>query len=231
MVRLLAFLLLFATPAWSECRLALILALDVSSSVDDREHRLQREGVVGALADPAIRAAILGGAGGPITLAIYEWSGRNQQALIVDWTALTDDTAIDSVSDRLLSAPRSHHRFPTAIGYALGYGATLMESAPACDRQVIDISGDGVNNDGFRPKLAYRHFPFQRITVNGLAVLGSDERTQDYYQNEVLHGPGAFLETADGYAGYQAAMSRKLFREINDMVLGALEGGLDPHQR
>jgi len=85
---------------------------------------------------------------------------------------------------------------------------------------VIDVSGDGITNDGFGPELAYRHFPFDGVTVNGLAVLGADPQVQDYYQDFVRHGPGAFVETAEGYAGFRRAMTRKLFREINDMQVG-----------
>lgn len=209
-------------PAQAACRLALALALDVSSSVDAKEHQLQMEGLAGALGDPDIRAAVLGGTGS-VYLAIYEWSGRRQQSLLLDWTELTDDAAIDAVIARILAAPRSETRFPTALGYALGYGAGLLQSAPPCDRRVIDVSGDGINNDGFRPKLAYKHFPFDGVTVNGLAVLGSDDRIVTYYEGELRHGPGAFVETADGYAGYRRAMTRKLFREINSLVIGQVK--------
>ena len=87
---------------------------------------------------------------------------------------------------------------------------------------MIDVSGDGINNQGFSPALAYRHFPFQNITVNGLVILGHDAAVLRHYRDEVLRGPGAFLEVADGFEDFQRAMERKLFREIADIVLGAL---------
>ncbi|MDA3858898.1 MAG: DUF1194 domain-containing protein, partial [Roseovarius sp.] len=93
---------------------------------------------------------------------------------------------------------------------------------PDCDRRVIDISGDGINNDGFGPDLAYRHFPLDGITVNGLVILGHDIEVLDYYQRQVMRGPRAFTEVAQGFEDFQAAMARKLYREINDIVLGAL---------
>ena len=222
MVRLFCLLtLLWAAPAaaQSTCRLALLLALDVSSSVDDAEHALQKNGLAAALSDPDIRSAILVGGPGHVALSVYEWSGRRQSTVVLDWTALHDEAAIDAAVTRLLQAPRSHNRYPTALGYALGYGATLMRRAPACDRRVIDVSGDGITNDGFGPELAYRHFPFEGVTVNGLAVLGADPQVKDYYADFVAHGPGAFVETAEGYAGFRRAMTRKLFREINDMQI------------
>lgn len=202
------------------CRLALLLALDVSSSVDAEEYALQRDGLAAALGSNDIRAAILSGSG-HVSMAIYEWSGRRQSAIVSDWVALRDDAAIDGMIQALQAAPRSHNRFPTAMGYALGFGATLLRHGPTCDRQVIDVSGDGQNNDGFPPHLAYKNFPFTNVTVNGLAVLGGAPDVLDYFQREVRFGSGAFVETSQGYAGYQEAMTRKLFREINDMILTA----------
>ena len=216
-----AMLASFATApvahAAEHCRLALLLALDVSSSVDAEEYVLQRDGLAAALNAPEIRTAILDGPG-YVSMAIYEWSGRRQSVVVSDWTRLTDDDAIDQLITRLRSAPRSHHRFPTAMGYALGFGATMLSDGPACDRQVIDVSGDGENNDGFPPRLAYKNFPFANVTVNGLAVLGGAPNVVEYFQREVRFGYGAFVETSPGYDGYEEAMKRKLFRELNDTI-------------
>lgn len=206
--------------ALEQCRLALVLALDVSSSVDSEEYVLQRDGLAAALNAPEIRTAILGGTG-HVAIAIYEWSGRRQSAMVSDWVVLSDNAAIDRIIHTLRSAPRSHTRFPTAMGYALGFGATLLRRGPVCDRKVIDVSGDGENNDGFPPHLAYKNFPFTNVTVNGLAVLGGTPGVLDYFQREVRFGFGAFVETSEGYAGYREAMTRKLFREIGDVVLSA----------
>jgi hypothetical protein len=212
--------MLSTAQAQEHCRLALVLALDVSSSVDPEEYVLQRDGLSAALDDPQIREAILG-ANGHVSAAIYEWSGRRQSAIVSPWLALTDGAAIDELIRRLRMAPRSHTRFPTAMGYALGFGATLLERGPDCDRRVIDVSGDGENNDGFSPRLAYKNFPFRNVTVNGLAVLGGAPNVLEYFHREVKFGFGAFVETSDGYQGYREAMTRKLFRELNDMTLSA----------
>nr|WP_245841052.1 DUF1194 domain-containing protein [Puniceibacterium sediminis] len=203
------------------CRLALVLALDVSSSVDATEHLLQRDGLAAALDDPDIRGAILQGAPGGVALSVYEWSGRQRSVTILDWTLLRSDVDIDTAVATLRRTPRSETRYPTAMGFALGYGATLMARSPDCSRRVIDLSGDGISNDGFGPELAYKHFPFDGVTVNGLAVLGADPQVQDYFEDFVRHGPGAFVEISQGYEGYRRAMTRKLFREINDMVIGS----------
>lgn len=223
MIRSLVLVCLSLIPAGAEaaCRLALLLALDVSSSVDDREYALQRDGLAAALMSEDVQGAILQG-GGSVALAVYEWSGRRQSAVVQDWVLLQSRDGIATVAARLRQAERSYRRFPTALGYALGYGAGLMAEAPPCERRVIDVSGDGITNDGFWPQLAYRHFPFAGVTVNGLAVLGADPAVVDHYEFEVLHGPGAFLETAQGYEGFERAMIRKLYREIQDRIVGGL---------
>lgn len=208
-------------PAGAEaaCRLALLLALDVSSSVDEAEYLLQRDGLAAALMSADVQGAILQG-GGSVAIAAYEWSGRRQSAVIQDWALMSTADDIAAVAARLRLAERSYQRFPTALGYALGFGATMMEAAPDCERRVIDVSGDGITNDGFWPQLAYRHYPFGGVTVNALAVLGADPAVVDHYEFEVLHGPGAFIETAQGYEGYEQAMIRKLYREIQDRIVG-----------
>ncbi|SLN49292.1 hypothetical protein ROJ8625_02427 [Roseivivax jejudonensis] len=225
---LLALLLSLATAGAAraqECRLALLLALDVSSSVDAREYALQRDGLAAALNDPDIRAALLFGPG-RVALSAYEWSGRQQSVVVLDWTMIASERNIDAVIAGLTRSPRSQTRFPTAMGFALGFGATHLARGPACARRVIDVSGDGVTNDGFGPGLAYQHFPFEGVTVNGLAVLGADPEVDRYYDEVVRHGPGAFVEYADGYEGFRRAMTRKLLREIGGMVVG---GRARPH--
>jgi hypothetical protein len=211
-----------AGPALAQapCRLALLLALDVSSSVDDGEYALMRDGLAAALTDPDIEAALLG-QGGTVALGVYEWSGRRQSVVVQDWVTIRSAGDIAAVAARLRGAERSFARFPTALGYALGFGATMMARAPDCARRVIDVAGDGITNDGFWPRLAYEHFAFDGITVNGLAVLGADPDVVDHYRFELRRGPGSFVETAPGYDGFRAAMVRKLYREIEDRVVGA----------
>lgn len=195
------------------CRLALAFALDVSASVDAAEYRQQLDGLAAGLRDPAVRAAILGPGGG-IALAAYEWSGKHQQVTIAPWTLITTDRALNIFAARLAAHPRRYTEFPTAIGYALGYGAVLLRDAPTCLRRVIDISGDGLSNDGFEPAAAYREFDFDDVTVNGLVIGGEDLELISFYQFTVAHGEGAFVEVARDYTDYRRAMLRKLLREI-----------------
>lgn len=215
--------LLWATPALAQdrCRLALVLALDVSASVDADEYDMQRLGLAAALDAPDVRNAILRGQDGHVALAVFEWSGRFQQQMHMEWTTLRSHSDIDRAVLALGNIERSYEGFPTSVGQALGFAASLLRRGPVCDRKVVDISGDGINNYGYAPKHAYRHFPLRDVVVNGLVILGDDPEVEAFYRREVVHGPGAFLELSGGFAGFRAAMTRKLFREINDLMLGA----------
>lgn len=207
-----------AQPA--QCRLALALALDVSSSVDAVEYDLQRVGLAAALDADEVRHAILSGGHGGVALAVYEWSGFYQQKTHLDWVMLHRNEDIDAAVRVLARMERSHDDFPTAIGQALGFGATLLSRAPECDRKVIDVSGDGINNYGYGPAAAYRNFPFGDVTVNGLVILGQQPEVLRYYHEQVVRGPNAFVITAQGFDEFRTAMTRKLYREVNDIVLG-----------
>jgi hypothetical protein len=211
-----------AQPIEGPCRLALAIALDVSSSVDAAEHRLQADGLAAALLSREVSRAILAPApGGAVAVAVYEWSGRNQQVLLADWTLLTSAQAIADLAARVSAAPRSHSDYPTALGYALGYGAVQLARAPDCARKVIDVAGDGINNEGFEPKHAYRAFDFTDVTVNALVVGGERAALLRYFETEVLRGPEAFTEVAISYADFDRAMARKLLREVRPpMVIG-----------
>jgi Ca-activated chloride channel family protein len=204
---------LLAPVAAMACPLALVLAIDVSSSVDASDYRLQMRGLGEAFEDREVVDAIVSNGG--VLVTAFEWSGRNQQVPIADWTWLETPAAVQTFADRLAGASRSHYRFPTALGYALGHAAIQFNRAPrACARQVVDISGDGVNNEGFPPASAYRAFDFSRTTVNGLVIRGADPDPVTYYRETVIRGPGAFVETAETFSDYGAAMKRKLLREI-----------------
>ncbi|MGV6806004.1 MAG: DUF1194 domain-containing protein [Ruegeria sp.] len=216
-----------AGPAKAEpCRLALLLALDISVSVDEKEDALQRQGLAAALIAPEVQEAFFSSPM-PVALAVYEWSGRNTQNVLLPWRMIETPSDLISVSSQISRSTRSDSGSATAMGYALAYGATLMREAPACLFQTIDLSGDGSNNDGYGPQIAYRHFPFQNIVVNGLVINAADFEGElfliPFFQNNVLHGPGAFLEIAQGFEDFERAMRRKLEQELTNLQIGALE--------
>ncbi|MDR9428890.1 MAG: DUF1194 domain-containing protein [Salibaculum sp.] len=211
-----------AQPA-AACRLALALALDVSSSVDATEDALQRGGLAAALVAPDVQAAFLD-PGEPVALAVYEWSGRQKQVLLQDWALIRSAADLRAVSARIAASSRSHDDFPTALGYALGFGATLLGRAPDCAAATLDVSGDGENNEGFGPRKAQAAFPFDGVTVNGLVVRATPTDGRDdlvaYYRDAVIHGPGAFVEVAGGFADFERAMRAKLIRELGVVMIG-----------
>lgn len=215
----------------SDCRIALLLALDVSSSVDAHEDMLQRRGLAAALASPEIQAAFLSSPQS-VAFSVYEWSGRTQQSTLLNWTVIDSRQTLLESAAKLALSKRSTTEFPTALGHAVGHAARLFRDAPECDVQVLDVSGDGENNDGFTPKQAYDAFPLDGVIVNALAIETFGEKAADlaaqpgdmvaYYTRELIRGPDAFVEVADGFDGFENAMRRKLSRELSVTVLGHL---------
>jgi len=222
---LFAALALAPAAAGAECRLALVLALDISSSVDAEEDALQRAGLAAALVSPEVQKELLAMPEAPVALAVYEWSGRYQQDMVLGWRLLDSAAAIRAAAAEIAGSSRSYAEFPTAMGFGLGYAVKVFGTAPDCIARTLDVSGDGINNDGFGPDLAYRDFPFGDITVNGLAIGGGtkdDREVFDFYRDEVIRGPGAFVETAANFKDFERAMRRKLKREVTARVYGAL---------
>lgn len=215
------------------CRLALVLAIDVSSSVDEGEYALQKGGLAAALIAPDVVRAFLASPR-PVALNIFEWSGRYNQVSVQDWVLIRSRAHLLFVAENVARFERSYNEFPTAMGYALGHASKELERAPPCDARTVDISGDGVNNEGFRPPNAYDAFNFAGVTVNGLVINGADHEGETnlipFYQDEVLHGPGAFLEIAQGFQDFERAMRRKLEREVAPGLIGARPArAIDPH--
>lgn len=204
------------------CRLALVLAMDVSSSVNAEEDALQRGGLASALVSPAVMDAFFASPA-PVALAIFEWSGRYNQADLLPWTMIATPADLLAASETIRTSTRSHNDFPTAMGYALGHAAGKLDKGPICDYRTIDIAGDGINNDGFGPTEAYAAFPFDDVTVNGLVVdTDSGQTVAPYFETTVIRGPLAFVEVAQGFSDYAATMERKLIRELSVLAIGAL---------
>lgn len=206
------------------CRLALLLAVDISTSIDAREYALQRDGLANALVAPEVVTAFLASPD-PVALAIFEWSGQTQQRLVLDWQTITSEGDLRGVANKVSKLDRSVTGYPTSLGNALAYASTRLSKAPACLRKTLDVSGDGRNNDGFPPASTYRAFDFSGVTVNALAIGGAEELAQltEYFRTQVIRGPGAFVEIADDHQDFERAMRRKLEREVATRAVGFLE--------
>lgn len=221
MVRL-ALLLALAVPGLAsaeQCRIALALGLDVSSSVDGGEYLLQTRGLAAALTSQSVRDAFLSVPGEVVALNIYEWSGRRQQMTRQDWVVIRSEADLAAVAEKLLDSSRSYEQYPTALGHAIVYGAATLAHAPPCAELKLDISGDGTNNDGISPPLAATSAP---IVINGLVVGDDGPTLARYYSEYVIRGPGAFVEQADDYDDFEAAMRRKLERELRPAAVSLL---------
>ncbi len=216
---------LSAPPAQAlGCRIALSLAIDVSSSVDAGDYALQAGGLVAALTAPEVVDAFLAVPGTSVALHVYEWSGRWQQVVMLDWLVVSTRDDLVEAATRLAALPRSHDDYPTALGAGIGFGAQRLGEAPACGRRVLDVSGDGVNNAAFGPASARRAFPFENVTVNGLVIGAERAALAEYYRAEVIQGAGAFVEEAVDFADFERALRRKLVRELSPLELSAAEG-------
>lgn len=211
--------LLLAPCAFADCRLALALAFDVSNSVGAADYAIQHQGLLAALADPEIRHAILDPPD-PVALALYEWSGRDHQLMIVDWTVMRTAGDLDAVMAQIRTHQRDPRRWATALGRALIFGRALMDAAPPCVEQVLDMSGDGANNDSTEPWNAYASRDFGALRVNGLAILSYEPDVAEYYRDHVIRGRGAFVEIAEGQEDFPRAIRRKLLRELTEQVVG-----------
>ena len=200
----------------------LVLAVDVSRSVTDDEAVLQRDGYRGAMTDPAVLAAIAGGPLGAIAVAYFEWARHDFQDLIMPWTRIAVAADAQAWSDRLGAIPWQSTSW-TSISGALSYAGKLLAATPfEGTRRVVDVSGDGANNNGPPPEPERDALARSGVTINGLPIINRHPRfgrleldVDRYYADSVIGGPGAFLIVADDYTAFAAAIKRKLVQEIS----------------
>lgn len=217
-----------ATPARSaeQVDLLLVLAADVSRSVDHLKHRLQREGYAAAISDKRVLDAISSGRHRRIAVCYVEWSGVTAQRLLIDWTVIDGPDAARKFSDSLIELPRSFAE-RTSISGAIDFAVTLFDQAPfKAERRTIDISGDGTNNSGRDVAAARDEAVAKGITINGLVILSerplawNPEHTnppgglENYYRQNVIGGPGAFVVVAENFNSFGQAIVKKLVAEI-----------------
>lgn len=213
---------LMATLVWSAharatepVDLELVLAMDVSSSVDDDEYFLQAFGLAQAFRHPDVISAIQGSTTGGIAVALVQWADANKQALAVDWTPVWDAASAYALSERILNAPRLVVGGQTSISGAISFSVRQIEQNGYDGwRQTIDVSGDGRANSGTPPMLARDRAVEAGITVNGLAILNEEPFVDHYYEHSVIGGEAAFMIVAGDYEDFSAAMIEKLIREI-----------------
>jgi hypothetical protein len=231
-VRALVLLLTFivawpvAAPAAEQVDLLLVLAADVSRSIDAAKFQLQRDGYAAAISDPRVLEAIKSGRTGRIGLTFVEWSGVGSQHVVIDWTMVADAGDAKGFGDHLLEAPRSFAD-RTSISGAIEFAMGQLARAPFVSaRHTIDVSGDGTNNAG-RDVIAARDEALaQGVTINGLVILSetplawNPDHTnppgglENYYRDHVIGGAGAFVLAAQDFNAFGQAIVKKMIAEV-----------------
>lgn len=202
-------------PPAAACDIALVLAVDVSGSVDAREFRIQMDGLAAALRDGAISEALVRK---KAAVQVIQWTGRGRQQVSVPWTRIRDFDDTDQLADDIARDERVWRNFSTAIGEALLYARDSFDEVPECKRKVIDVSGDGRSNEGVEPRAVHAQMAQAGIIVNGLAIEETDQGLTAYYESDLITGPGAFAVRAAGFEDYPDRIKRKLLREVTKQV-------------
>jgi hypothetical protein len=212
----------------AEVDLLLVLAADVSRSIDDQKFELERRGYAAAFADPRVLEAIASGQTGRIATAFVEWAGANSQKVVIDWTVIKGESDAKMFAGRLLESPRSFAD-RTAIGAGIDFARAQFPRSPyVSDRHVIDVSGDGTNNSGRDVREARDDAVANDVTtINGLAILTltplpyNPEHTnppgglEKYYRENVIGGTNAFVMVAEDFDSFGKSIIAKLIREIS----------------
>jgi hypothetical protein len=210
---------------------ALVLAADVSRSINDDEFALQRRGYAEAIVSPRVLDAIRSGSHAAIAVSFVEWAGEAEQKTVVDWTIIRNDTDAANFAAKLTSTPRSFLG-RTAIGSAIDFSSSLLgECGCDTDRRVIDVSGDGTSNQGPAVTESRDAAVKVGIVINGLAIFNKRAAEQGgylalhtnppggllkYYRENVIGGSGAFALPIEGFDSFAEAMIHKLVSEISE---------------
>ena len=208
----LAFLACLAVQPALACETALLLSIDVSGSIDTGDYRLQTEGLAFALADPEVAEALVQG---QVALAVVQWSGIDQQALVLPWQRMLSAPDVTRFAARAAAIPRAFQGSDTAVGQGLRFATSQFAAVPDCRRKVIDISGDGQENAGFTDAKARREAIAAGLTINAIAIEEPGEAIPitTYYRRWIIT-PGGFVVTARGLQDYAETLRLKLLREL-----------------
>lgn len=216
------FLVFAPGGAWAQSQAAhlvdleLALLVDVSSSVNDREYRLQAEGLATAFRDPRVIGAIRSSAPRGIAVAVIQWADQDHQVVSQKWTLVRSEADALWLAAELAAMPRLIHSGHTALGDALAHGLRELETNHFDGlRRVIDLSGDGRTNDGQPLRRARQAVLDSGVTINGLAILNEIPLLAQYFRDHLIGGEDAFAMTAQDYGDFAQAMTQKLVREIS----------------
>ncbi|WP_246522118.1 DUF1194 domain-containing protein [Neoroseomonas terrae] len=188
--------------------------MDVSGSLSDERLTLQRSGHARAVASDAFLDAVASGFHGRVALAAIEWTDRERQSLVVPWSVVETGADARQFATALLRASRPIPGY-TSISGGIDFAVALLDRAPyAAMRRVIDVSGNGPNNDGRLASEARDDAVAAGATVNGLPMLDVVSDLAGYFAQNVIGGPGAFMVVAQDAGSFERAILRKLVLEV-----------------
>lgn len=201
--------------------LQLVLAVDSSASVDLDRFELQRDGYAAAFRSAEVQRAISSSKGGAIAVCMTHWMGRRENIVAHEWTRLSDAASCNGFASAIAGGQRLLDGGQTSISGAIRFARAQYENCPfgTADgrppRRIIDISGDGQQNEGRYPNEERDETVARGITINGLPILAVESGLDRHYQHFVIGGAGAFLIAAETYEDFADAIRRKLVREIS----------------
>ncbi len=209
MFRLGLLLSFLAQPALA-CKLALILSMDVSTSIDDGEFIYQRDGLADALLDTEIMSVLTRDR---VALMVVQWSGVNDQAVVIPWRRMSSQGDVQAFSNWVRSTRRAFVNSKTAVGSALSFSIEQFSAVADCERKVIDVSGDGASNSGTDTATQSRRAARLGIEINGVAIDIMGNAISEYYRRFVTT-PDGFVLTSTGFSDYPRTIRAKLLREL-----------------
>jgi hypothetical protein len=212
---LLLLVMITAARAQTPVDLQLVLAVDASGSVNNERFELQKHGYAEAFRNPSVLQAIQSGAGQAIAVTMVQWTGPSLHEQVIGWTFIHDEASAAAFAAAIDATPRKLFRGGTSISGAIDYAMTLFPRSPyQGTRRVIDFSGDGANNSGRPAPDARDDALAQGVSINALPILTLEPDLDDFYRDNVVGGPGAFVIVVHNYDEFAAAILRKLVTEI-----------------
>ena len=200
---------LAAGPAVA-CSMALVLAIDVSSSIDIGEYKFQTHGLADALLDPEIADVLVQH---QVALSVVQWSGAEEGDLTIPWRRMLSYGEVRDFSARVRDMPRAWEGSNTAVGDAIAFSAAQFDRVSDCGRKVIDVSGDGSSNAGLNAGVESRKAEAAGIEINGIAIDIIGASITAFYTRFVVTSDG-FVITSRGFSDYPRSIREKLLREL-----------------
>jgi len=172
-------------------------------------------GLAEALGDPVISEYLVRG---QAQLMLVQWTGSSRQEASIPWTTIDSFATLEGFAAQIVQTRRVWRNYATAVGEALEFSLDALGEVGHCKRRLIDVSGDGVSNEGLEPRETHARVRAEGVTVNAIAIEESDPGLTVYFFENVIMGEGAFVVSAAGFLDYPEKIRKKLLREVAEQV-------------